>query len=154
MRERGCGADLQRRDVGMGHVAVHILDLRQVLLGHVHELRGTHLVGEPRESLVKRWWVILLVMVLLRDEKETEKKKKEEIDRRDEIKIQTVLVLSEIVSIYTATLYRQSHIHQFEGDITVTYTDYLTIMFLITFVCSFDKQWMSTWQNYKTARGN
>ena len=58
-------ANLERRDVGMGHVAVHILDLGQVLLGYVHELRGAHLVGEPRESLVKRRRVVFLVMVLL-----------------------------------------------------------------------------------------
>lgn len=30
--ERGWHANLERRDVGVGHVAVHILDLRQVLL--------------------------------------------------------------------------------------------------------------------------
>lgn len=65
IRERGWDADLERGDVGMGHVAVHILDLRQVLLGHVHELRSTHLVGDPRESLVERWRVIFLVVVLL-----------------------------------------------------------------------------------------
>lgn len=66
MGERGRGADLERRDVGMGHVAVNILDLGQVLLGHVHELGGAHLVGEPRESLVKRRRVVFLVVVLLR----------------------------------------------------------------------------------------
>lgn len=68
----------------MGHVAVHILDLRQVLLGHVHELRGAHLVGEPRESLVKRRRVIFLVVVLLRAERETgrgEKEKGEDSER-------------------------------------------------------------------------
>lgn len=50
----------------MGHVAVHILDLRQVLLGHVHELGSAHFVGEPRESLVERRRVVFMVVVLLR----------------------------------------------------------------------------------------
>lgn len=63
-------ADLERRDVGVGHVAVHILDLRQVLLGHVHKLRGAHLVGESWETLVERRRVVLLVVVLLRAARE------------------------------------------------------------------------------------
>lgn len=58
--------------MGMGHVAVHILDLRQVLLGHVYQLGGAHLVGEPWEPLVKRRGVIFLVVVLLRVEREKE----------------------------------------------------------------------------------
>lgn len=45
-------ADLERRDVGVWHEAVHILDLGQVLLGHVHKFRRAHLIGQPRESLV------------------------------------------------------------------------------------------------------
>lgn len=64
-----CGTNLERRDVGMGHVAMHILDLRQVLLGHVHKLRGAHLVGKSWKSLVKRRRVIFLVVVLLREVK-------------------------------------------------------------------------------------
>lgn len=38
-------AHLERRDVGVGDVAVYILDLRQVLLWHVHKLRRAHLIG-------------------------------------------------------------------------------------------------------------
>lgn len=57
----------------MRHVAVHILDLRQVLLGNVHKLRGAHLVGEPRESMVKRRRVVFLVVVLLEQEGEMER---------------------------------------------------------------------------------
>lgn len=58
----------------MGDIAVDILNLRQVLLGHVHKLRGAHLIGKLRESLIKRWRVILLVVVLLSEERETKKK--------------------------------------------------------------------------------
>lgn len=66
----------------MGHVAVHILDLRQVLLGHVHKLRGAHLIGKPWESLVKRWRVVFLIVVLLRVEREKEEKKGHERERK------------------------------------------------------------------------
>lgn len=76
-------ANLERRDVGMGHVAVHIFDLRQILLGHVHELRGAHLVGEPWESLVKRRRVIFLVVVLLRAEREVEKEERVDIEKEE-----------------------------------------------------------------------
>lgn len=38
-------ANLKRRDVGVGHIAVHILDLRKVLLRHVHKFRGVHLIS-------------------------------------------------------------------------------------------------------------
>ena len=62
----GLGLYLERRDVGVGNVAVHILDLRQVLLGHVHKLRGAHLVGQSWESLVQRRRVVFLVVVLLK----------------------------------------------------------------------------------------
>ncbi len=55
LRMMGWHTNLDRRDVGMGHIAVHILNLRQVLLRHVYKLRGVHLISEPRESLVKRW---------------------------------------------------------------------------------------------------
>lgn len=51
--------------MGVGDVAVYILDLRQVLLRHVHQLGGAHLIGQPREALVKRRRVVLLVVVLL-----------------------------------------------------------------------------------------
>lgn len=55
----------------MGDVAVDILNLRQVLLGHMHKLRGAHLIGKLQESLINRWRVILLVVVLLSEERET-----------------------------------------------------------------------------------
>lgn len=58
----------------MGHVAMHILNLREILLGHVHKLRRTHLVGELWESLVKRGRVFFLVVVLLRAEMGQDKK--------------------------------------------------------------------------------
>lgn len=41
----GESAHLERRDVGVGDVAMYILDLRQVLLWHVHKLRRAHLIG-------------------------------------------------------------------------------------------------------------
>lgn len=73
-KEKHWGADLERRDVGVGHVAVHILDLGEVLLRHMHKLRGAHLIGESREALVKRWWVVLLIVVLLRVEREAKQR--------------------------------------------------------------------------------
>lgn len=57
----------------MGHVSVHILDLREVLLRHVHKLGGAHLVGKPRETLVKGRRVIVLVVVLLTAEQQQQK---------------------------------------------------------------------------------
>lgn len=50
--------------MGMGHVAVHILNLREVLLRHVHQF-GCDLVGQPQESLVVGRRVVILVVVLL-----------------------------------------------------------------------------------------
>ena len=64
----------------MRHVAVHILNLRQVLLRHVHQLRGAHLVGEPRKSLVERGRVVFLVVVLLRAEGEGKVEQEQKVD--------------------------------------------------------------------------
>lgn len=61
----GAPTDLERGDVRVRDVAVHVLDLRQVLLRHVHQLRRSHLVGQAGKAVVLGGRVFILVPVLL-----------------------------------------------------------------------------------------
>lgn len=45
---QGSSFYLHGGDVGVSHVAVDVFDLRDVLLGHLDELRARRLVGERR----------------------------------------------------------------------------------------------------------
>ncbi|TNN80102.1 hypothetical protein EYF80_009613 [Liparis tanakae] len=62
----------------------HRKRLSDILLGHVHKLRGAHFVGEPQESLVKRRRVVFLVVVLLRAARENGEKGETKRDRDTE----------------------------------------------------------------------
>lgn len=46
--ESGLELYLHRGDLCVGHVAVDVFDLRDVLLGHLDELRAWRLIGELR----------------------------------------------------------------------------------------------------------
>lgn len=75
-RARERSTYLKRWNVGVGYVAVHILDLRKVLLRHVHQLRRPHLIGKPREAVFWRRGVIILISVLrLENEKAYERQR-------------------------------------------------------------------------------
>lgn len=55
---------LKRWNVRVGNVAVHILDFWEVLLRHVHQLRSSNFIGEPREVVFRRRGIIILIPVL------------------------------------------------------------------------------------------
>ncbi len=55
-------------DVSMGHVSVHILDLGQVLLCYLDQLRTPRLLCELRGALVLGGRVLIMVPVLLQQE--------------------------------------------------------------------------------------
>lgn len=52
-------------DVGVGHIAVDVFELRDVLLGHLDELGAGSLVGELRRALLLGRPVLIVVFVLL-----------------------------------------------------------------------------------------
>lgn len=55
-------------DVGVADVSVHILDLRQVLLGHLDQLRRHRLLCELRGAVVLGGGVLIVLPVLLKKE--------------------------------------------------------------------------------------
>lgn len=58
-------------DVGVADVSMHILDLRQVLLGHLDQLRRHSLLCELGGALVLGGGIFIVLPVLL--EKETQR---------------------------------------------------------------------------------
>lgn len=63
--ESGLELYLHGGDVRLGHVAVDVFDLRDVLLGHLDELGAWRLVGERRRALLFGRPVLIVVFVLL-----------------------------------------------------------------------------------------
>lgn len=53
---------------------MNVLDLRQVLLGHMDEFRGAHVAGGSLDALVQRRRRTFLVVVLLEVEGNTQRK--------------------------------------------------------------------------------
>lgn len=55
---------LKRWNVRVGNIAVHILDFWKVLLRHMHQLRRSDFIGEPREVVFQRRGIFILIPVL------------------------------------------------------------------------------------------